>query len=1104
MIGTVGTLFGGVLCSSRLVQDKFSKSHKVIAHNISEKFPKNHDAPRAVLGAAATALEKLARSETRNFETAASAAERAAAEAFERKLRKWTSHWRKASNEDLESETIQALVDGIEATLVNLPTGPASAAELQRLRAEAIAAIRSTLIEAIDPPQAFLDRFDGKGDGPGFFAAFAEFVAVEIKTESAFQAIFQAEILSEIRLGLTDVLQEARAFERRRRADANLDAGIEWLDDILTTSGIPTQRPSAMVLAKYRLMRFTDFDGRLSKLVEWACNGTRHATDAKRSVAGRLYVGDGGVGKTRLSIELADELDRRGWEVARISSLSDPARIWRAVEGTSAPKGILVIIDYVEAKKDALQKLAFEAERLAKSSGPHLRILVLSRSAQPWWESALSEKGMEIFERDPFDLGQAKTGLPPDVREQLFDHAVNVFRAKLQPLGLAGDPAPRPDLSADTFERPISIAFAAYLTARGESASSGLNLISDMMKEEERGWRRYLAAIGASADANRLERIRRGAAQITLLQGADTPLARAGVGLDTYFGAQTPAELTQTLAELGQFYPADPKTGDTISALEPDILGERLVADVSSLPEGADLLSQTLAAASDFGTFPVKAAAALQVLIRGAAQHPEAETRERFHQFIDALTRDILQGQLPIQAIRVLSSALPDQTTALRALAVAIETEHLRSDSGDMFPESRAGILNNLGTRQAELGNREDAMLATQAAAHLYRTLALKNPDAFNPDLASSLNNLGVRHAALGNREDAMKATQEAAHLFRSLAQKNPDAFNPDLAMSLNNLGIRHADLGNREDAMLATQEAVDIRRELAQKNPDAFNPDLAGSLNNLGNRHADLGNPEDAMKAAQEAVDIRRELAQKNPDAFNPGLAMSLNNLGNRHADLGNPEDAMLATQAAVDLYRALALKNPDAFNPDLAMSLNNLGNRHADLGNPEDAMLATQAAVDLYRALALKNPDAFNPDLAMSLNNLGAYHGALGNREDAMKAAQEAVDIRRELAHKNPDAFNPDLASSLSVLGNCYFALQDWQSAEAAYLEAAKILRPYYEKYMDRYRGLWVANCFHLAKACLSQGTSDGKVRKILNDLGVPDEFADQMIEEAKKRLP
>jgi tetratricopeptide (TPR) repeat protein len=966
MIGVVGSLFGGVLCSSRLVQDKFSKSHKVIAHNVSENFPKNHDAPRAVLGAAATALEKLARSETRNFETAASAAERAAAEAFEQKLRRWTSQWRKASNEDLESETVQALVDGIEATLVNLPTGPASSAELQKLRAEAIAAIRSSMIEAIDPPQAFLDRFDGKGDGRGFFAAFAEYVAVEIKTESAFQAIFQVEILSEIRLGLTDVLQEARAFERRRRADANLDAGIEWLDDILTTSGIPTQRPSAMVLAKYRLMQFTDFDGRLSKLVEWACNGTRHATEAKRSVAGRLYVGDGGVGKTRLSIEIADELDRRGWEVARISSLSDPAGIWRAVEGASAPKGILVIIDYVEAKKDALQKLAFEAERLAKSSGPNLRILVLSRSAQPWWESALSEKGMEIFERVPFDLGQAKTGLPQDVREQLFDHSVNVFRGRLQPLGLAGDPAPRPDLSADTFERPISIAFAAYLTARGESASSGLNLISDMMKEEERGWRRYLAAIGASADTSRIERIRRGAAQITLLQGADAPLARACIRLDTYFGPQTPAELTQTLAELGQFYPADIKTGDTISALEPDILGERLVADVSAFPEGADLLSQTLAAASDFGTFPVKAAAALQVLIRGTTQHPEAETRERFHQFIDALTRDILQGQLPIQAIRVLSSALPYQTTALRALAVAIETEHLRSDSGDMSPELRAGILNNLGNRHADLGNREDAMLATQEAVELYRSLALKNPDAFNPDLAMSLNNLGIRHAALGNREDAMKATQEAVELYRSLAQKNPDAFNPDLAMSLNNLGNRHANLGNREDAMLATQAAVDIRRELARKNPDAF------------------------------------------------------------------------------------------------------------------------------------------NPDLAMSLNNLGVHHAAIGNREDAMKATQAAVDIRRELARKNPDAFNPDLAMSLSSLGDCYFALQDWQSAKDAYLEAAKILRPYFEKYLDRYGTLWMTNCIDLAKACLAQGTSEGEVRKILNDLGMPDKFADRIIEEAKKRLP
>jgi tetratricopeptide (TPR) repeat protein len=86
------------------------------------------------------------------------------------------------------------------------------------------------------------------------------------------------------------------------------------------------------------------------------------------------------------------------------------------------------------------------------------------------------------------------------------------------------------------------------------------------------------------------------------------------------------------------------------------------------------------------------------------------------------------------------------------------------------------------------LGQREPALAATREAVDLYRTLATRNPDAFQPDLATSLNNLGVRLSALGQREPALAATREAVDLYRTLATRTPDAFQSDLARSLDHL----------------------------------------------------------------------------------------------------------------------------------------------------------------------------------------------------------------------------------------------------------------------------------------------------------------------------
>ena len=67
----------------------------------------------------------------------------------------------------------------------------------------------------------------------------------------------------------------------------------------------------------------------------------------------------------------------------------------------------------------------------------------------------------------------------------------------------------------------------------------------------------------------------------------------------------------------------------------------------------------------------------------------------------------------------------------------------------------------------------------------------------------------------LGQREQALAASREVVAIRRSLATRNPDAFQPDLARSLSILAGALSELGQREQALAAAREAVAISRAL-------------------------------------------------------------------------------------------------------------------------------------------------------------------------------------------------------------------------------------------------------------------------------------------------
>jgi hypothetical protein len=129
----------------------------------------------------------------------------------------------------------------------------------------------------------------------------------------------------------------------------------------------PPPRSWARLLDPQR--EVVDFVGReeeLAALVAW-CEDD-HAGRL------RLVTGPGGVGKTRLAVELSERMKQVGWQSERIADGMDAGAIaaLRAVTGSRA----LLVVDYAETRAGLAQLLT----ELVGEQGNGIRVLLLARS----------------------------------------------------------------------------------------------------------------------------------------------------------------------------------------------------------------------------------------------------------------------------------------------------------------------------------------------------------------------------------------------------------------------------------------------------------------------------------------------------------------------------------------------------------------------------------------------------------------------------------------------------------------------------------------------------------------------------------------------------
>lgn len=283
----------------------------------------------------------------------------------------------------------------------------------------------------------------------------------------------------------------------------------------------------------------------------------------------RLYTGAGGMGKTRLFIELCKSLEAKGWRAGFLNKQAANAEpeLWSEIISQQGP--LLVVVDYAETRRKELGYLLREA---FKADTGTIRIVLLARAASDWWDIMKTEgDGVgELLSGPATNLHSLRpVAMKTEDRTQSYWKAAATFAQTLK--------KPRPadipnDIEADHFERILLLHMSALAAIDGVQVKGEQGLLDYVLKRERRFWSDQAKLRGVPKTTE--PGIGQSIAVITLGGGAsdenETVLILEKIPL---LEGQTPDVLIAIARLLHDTYPGD----KWIEPIVPDLLGEHLV-----------------------------------------------------------------------------------------------------------------------------------------------------------------------------------------------------------------------------------------------------------------------------------------------------------------------------------------------------------------------------------------------------------------------------------------------------------------------------------------------------------------------------------------------
>ncbi|WP_170198358.1 trypsin-like peptidase domain-containing protein [Streptomyces chryseus] len=693
------------------------------------------------------------------------------------------------------------------------------------------------------------------------------------------------------------------------------------------------QSPIALLRPEYEVVPFHGRAQTLDRLVSWCESG--------RQVGGLLIHAGGGTGKTRLARELARTMYQKGWVVGE---LSDAECTFGPFTRLAHPA--LVLVDYAESRAENVAALL---RHIAEHPGQHpVRVLILSRSAGPWW-TRLSDDDIvaATLPDEPEELGGLEFSLDSDDRLTALADAFDT--ALRQVPGYEDHQGRTPAFQLPWTLEPIrahhpltlhTAVLASVLTGpdSGEEPPSPARI---MLRHEKKYWNRLAVERSLGHPETR-----EAALVFGLLCGAHSRQGAAQtVGLLPGFRSDSAEEARRALAHwIATLYPpADPRA-EYWGQLSPDWLFEYLLA--TTMADEPDLLDN-LARLADDGTQTCLTEAQLSravTVLTAAAAHPgeaAAAVRRKLIELV-ALHNDVF---LPFACHVSTSAQYPEPLlTALKVLVdhPSAELPHLYQIRSFMPPVG--GVLTGLG-------------VAVQRRIIAVLRAAPPETEDQQRELAAALSLLGTYLARADRVEEAAAASGEAVTIHRSLHEGHTES--QDLALALTSHATNLARLGDHTESYRICQEVVDVleHSDLARGDRRMF---MAVALNNIFLHHEEHGDLEQANEALTRAIGFQREELTDGADHFAlDTLAQLLTNQGRILEQLGQPAEALAAHEECVEIWRRLYRAAPGAYADRFqAQAMLLAGLHEAEGRHTEAAALYGQASEALTR-LPLHDPE-------------------------------------------------------------------------------------------------------------------------------------------------
>jgi tetratricopeptide (TPR) repeat protein len=684
-------------------------------------------------------------------------------------------------------------------------------------------------------------------------------------------------------------------------------------------------QPSRLLDPARGVVAFIGRDDNLRDLVAWCEDDTGPKL--------RLITGPGGVGKTRLALQLAEWLETLGWQSVRVGDGYEADIVSNIRESNTGR--LLLIVDYAETRT----KLADLLRAVAVDDGT-LRVLLLARNAGQWWQQlGASEPAIRDLIADAgqegYVLGEVLDAELSD--EDLIRQAVPVFAREL-----GVDPPDHIQIIARNERARVlelhAAALVAVMNLSGEPKSvvqvNLANVLKALLAHEERFWIR----------SARAQDLLQGPVGLTVDQLRQIIAAACFLGaknendvlnlLHRVPGVPSSAKLATWIRDL---YPPGDLGSDWIGSIQPDRLAELHV--VNELDRDSELTHRCLT-----GLDRRQLKRALTLLAHASVEI--ATAADLLRQLLVFAEKDLEEVDASRDTLTAIAIAIDVPYLSLRLARVQATIVSRIIDSLPATEPSLRGIwLHYYGVKLSQLERSLDGIGVLREAVEIYRSLAASSRDRYRPQLARVLIALSSSFARMMFNVNAFETSKEAVAIFEELAAVNPGEYLQSLAEALSTHCHSLTILNRLSDAYEAVERALTIFEEVSVTNPEGTRYGMAIAkfrlvvlLQRVGEYHA-------ALEVAQDALPAFEELAATSLDHYRSALMIALIETAACLTALGRLEDAIRFQSDAVTISRELRAYNPE-YRRRLVGQLRQLADLLSRIGNESQAaMLRAEA---------------------------------------------------------------------------------------------------------------------------------------------------------------